>query len=206
MSYLGISKRFLFSLPMFTKANQVKDVNKNMATCHKVHLSPAINHVNNQWISSNIYIFFSFLKNTRMGARPNIYLFPFWTYLDEARCTYLVIPISSIKGESDGQEGLQHHCLLGKSFSCTKTSQQSVNILQYFDFQLSAGKALRQGADQILICALVELILMKSSEYTLWFQSYQSKASQVVKKVYNTPAFWEVFLLRKNKSTISECS
>ena len=125
-----------------------------------------------------------------MGARPNIYLFPFWTCLDEVKWTYLVIPISSIKGESDGQEGLQHHCLLGKSFSCTKTSQQSVNILQYFDFQLLAGKALRQGADQILVCPLVELILMKSSEYTLWYQSYQSKASQMVKKVYNTTAFW----------------
>ena len=152
MSYLSISKRFLFSLPMFTKANQVKEVNKNTATCYKVHLSPAINHVNNQWISSNIYIFFSFLKNIRMGAGPNIYLFPFWTYLDEVKWTYLVIPILSIKGEPDGQEGPQHHCLLGKSFSCTKTSQQSVNILQYFDFQLLAGKALRRGADPILVC------------------------------------------------------
>ena len=113
---------------MFTKAKQVKDINKNMATCHKVHLSPAINHVNNQWISSSIR-FFQFLeKNIRMGGRANFYLFPFWAYLDEVKWKYLVIPISSIKGKPDGQEG------------------------------------------------------------------------------YNTTAFWEVFLLRKDKSTISEYS
>ena len=112
MSYLGISKRFLFSLPMFTKANQVKEVNKNMATCHKVHLSPAINHVNNQWISSSIR-FFSFFKKT-----------------------------------------------------------------------------LGWGADQIFICSLFELILMKLSEHTLWFWSHQSKASQMVKRVHSTTAFW----------------
>ena len=70
-------ERFLSPLPMFTKANQVKDVNKNMATCHKVLLSPAINHVNNQWISSSIK-FFQFLEtNIRMGGRSNFYLSPF---------------------------------------------------------------------------------------------------------------------------------
>ena len=99
-----------------------------MATCHKAHLSPAINHVNNQWISSSIR-FFSFFKKT-----------------------------------------------------------------------------LGWGADQIFICSLFELILMKLSEHTLWFRSHQSKASQMIKKVYNTTAFWEVFLLRKDKSAISEYS
>ena len=97
---------------MFTKAKQVKDVNKNMATCHKAHLSPAINHVNNQWISSSIR-FFSFFKKT-----------------------------------------------------------------------------LGWGADQIFICSLFELILMKLSEHTLWFRSHQSKASQMVKRVHSTTAFW----------------
>ena len=58
-----------------------------------------------------------------------------------------------------------------------------------FDFQLLSGKALRQGEDQISICTLIELILMKSSEYTLWFQSHQSKTSQMVKKVFNTTPF-----------------
>ena len=65
--------------------------------------------------------------------------------LDKVKWIYLVVPISSIKGEPDGQEGLQHHCLLGNPFSCTKTSQHSVNIFQYIDIQLFAGKAFWRG-------------------------------------------------------------
>ena len=209
---------------MFTKAKQVKDVNKNMATCHKAHLSPAINHVNNQWISSSIR-FFSFFKTTlgweadqificslfelilmklsghtlwfrshqskasQMVKRvhsttafwgslspaqrqvnnqwifSSISIFSFWLekHWNRWQIKFWSVPIFSLSWWSQVKIPCNSDLInqrrarwsrrsttplpSGKSFSCAKTSQQSVNILQYFDFQLLAGKALRQGAD-----------------------------------------------------------
>jgi len=125
---------------MFTKAKQVKDVNKNMTTCHKVHLSPCDSDLINQ-------------RQVRWSRRSTTPL--------PSREVFLLHKDKSLISEYS----------------------------PVFDFQLLSGKALRQGEDQISICTLIELILMKSSEYTLWFQSHQSKTSQMVKKVYNTTPF-----------------
>ena len=117
-----------------------------------------------------------------------------------------MIPISSIKDKPDGQEGLQLDCLPGNSFSCTKTSQQSVNILQYFDFQLLAGKALRQGADQIRSVPLLSLSWWSLVNIPCDSNLINQRQARWSRGSTTPLPSGELFLLHKEKSTISECS
>ena len=139
-----------------------------------------------------------------MGGRPNFYLFPFWAYLDEVKWTYLVIPISSIKGESDGQEGPQHHYLLGKSFSCTKTSQQSVNILQYLIFSFCLEKRWDRGKIKFRSVPLLSLSWWSLANIPCDSNLINQRQAKWSRRSTTPLPSRELFLLHKDKSTISD--
>ena len=147
-------------------------------------LSPAQRQVNNQWIFSSTSIFSFRLEKhwdrgqTKFWSVPLLSLF-WWSQVN-IPCDSNLINQRRARWSRRSTTPLPS----GKTFSCAKTSQQSVNVLQYFDFQLLAGKALRQGADKILIKYI----------FLFWY------LFNVLKGEVNVASQGELFLLRKTIS------
>ena len=152
-------------------------------------LSPAQRQVNTQWIFFSILIF-SFLLEKHFDTADQILICPLielilmksseytlWFQSHQSKASQMVKKVYNTTAFWGSLSPAQRQ--VNNQWMFSSLLIFSFLLVKYFD-----------TADQILICPLIELILMKSSEYTLWFQSHQSKASQMVKKVYNTTAFW----------------